>query len=196
MALDHIESAAGVRPIAYRAPGFSITKQSAWAFEVLARNGIVIDASIFPSSRAHGGIEDFPCGKPCILNTISGRSLKLFPMSYVTVMGRRFIFSGGGYFRLLPYQLLQLGFKRSEYVMTYFHPRDFDPDQPIIPGLSPYRRFKSYVGLGTSLSRLKRIALSGRLTCIESAVEGIDWDAVPRFSSHELFPAIEKVQVT
>ena len=191
MALDHIESAAGIRPIAYRAPGFSITKQSAWAFEILAKNGITIDASVFPSSRAHGGIEDFPCGKPCILSTFSGSTLKLFPMSYATVLGRRIIFSGGGYFRLLPYQALQLGFKRSEYVMTYFHPRDFDSDQPIIPGLSASRRFKSYVGLGTSLSRLTRIALNNRLISIGSAEEGIDWSNVPRFSSDNLFPALK-----
>ena len=31
--------------------------------------------------------------------------------------------------------------------MTYFHPRDFDPNQPILEGLSLKRKFKSYYNL-------------------------------------------------
>ena len=41
------------------------------------------------------------------------------------------VFSGGGYFRLLPEKiLLNLFKKNNEYIMTYFHPRDFDYEQP------------------------------------------------------------------
>ena len=40
---------------------------------------------------------------------------------------------------------------------TYFHPRDFEPDQPLLPGLGPMRRFKSYYGLGQSEAKLRAI---------------------------------------
>ncbi len=148
-ALERIEAATGIRPNAYRAPGFSITARSVWAFDILARNGIKIDGSIFPAPRAHGGLPSFPAGGPCLLETDNSRQLKIFPMSFGHVLGRRIVFSGGGYFRVLPYAALKRGFERASYVMTYFHPRDFDPEQPIVPGLSPIRRFKSYVGHDT-----------------------------------------------
>lgn len=189
MALDHIEAATGKRPTAYRAPGFSINAESTWAFDILARNGIEIDASVFPAPRAHGGLPGFPVGKPCLLELASGQQLKIFPMSYGMVLGRRLIFSGGGYFRLLPYSALKLGFNRSDYVMTYFHPRDFDPDQPIIPGLSWVRRFKSYVGLSTSLSRLERLAGKTDFICIDDAINKTDWAAVPKLALRDLFSA-------
>ena len=38
--------------------------------------------------------------------------------------------------------------------MTYFHPRDFDADQPMIPNLSLPRKFKSYYGITNSLKKL------------------------------------------
>ncbi|MBM2294572.1 polysaccharide deacetylase family protein [Sulfitobacter pseudonitzschiae] len=187
MALDHIEAATGIRPTAYRAPGFSITRESTWAFDILARNGIDTDASVFPALRAHGGLPGFPSGEPCHLETISGQHLKIFPMSYGRVFGRRIVFSGGGYFRLLPYSALKLGFDRSDYVMTYFHPRDFDPEQPIVPGLGPVRQFKSYVGLGTSLARLERLADKIDFISIGEAIIRTDWSSVPLLASGDLF---------
>ena len=59
-ATETIEQACGIRPYAYRAPGFSITDKTPWAWEILVRNGYKIDCSIFPASRAHGGLPNFP----------------------------------------------------------------------------------------------------------------------------------------
>ena len=42
------------------------------------------------------------------------------------------------------------------YVMSYFHPRDIDPGQPIIEELSLARRFKSYVNLKGSEYKLTK----------------------------------------
>ena len=41
--------------------------------------------------------------------------------------------------------------------MTYFHPRDFDAGQPMIPGLSIFRRFKSYYGIEISKGKLDNL---------------------------------------
>lgn len=188
-ALDRIESATSIRPKAYRAPGFSITSDSLWAFDILARNGIKIDGSVFPASRAHGGLPGFPTGEPCIFETESGREIKIFPMSYGLILGRRMVFSGGGYFRLLPYGVLKLGFDRSSYLMTYFHPRDFDPEQPIAPGLGPIRRFKSYVGLGGALSKLERLSRGADFLSIGAASEKTDWSKVHKIAADDLMRA-------
>ncbi|PKO87647.1 MAG: polysaccharide deacetylase [Betaproteobacteria bacterium HGW-Betaproteobacteria-10] len=176
-ALTAIEKATGVVPKAYRAPGFSITESCTWAFDVLARNGIETDCSIFPAARAHGGMQSFPMRTPCRISTGSGNVLKCFPLNFLKFAGRKLVFSGGGYFRLLPHPVLATAFRHSDYVMTYFHPRDFDPDQPAVPGLGRVRHFKSYVGIKGALGKLDRIAQQVSFKTLRDADAAIDWGA-------------------
>lgn len=156
-ATEAIERACGVRPIAYRAPGFSITNSQQWAFRVLSEQGYLVDCSIFPARRAHGGIPNFPSSGPCILENSNGSSLISMPINVIKFFNNKIIFSGGGYFRIFPLWALNRLFRSSPYVMTYFHPRDFDPFQPMVPGLSMARKFKSYVGLSGSEIKLKSL---------------------------------------
>jgi peptidoglycan-N-acetylglucosamine deacetylase len=179
--VDALEQAAGQRVRAYRAPGFSIVSSCEWAFEKLAEAGIEIDCSVFPAPRAHGGLPGWSLKGPATLKTAAG-SLKLFPMNVVRFFGRNLVFSGGGYFRLCPMRLLETLFARQDYIMTYFHPRDFDPDQPVLPGLSAARRFKSYVGLSSAMQKLERLLGQFSFEDLDSAERHIDWRAHPSFS--------------
>jgi peptidoglycan-N-acetylglucosamine deacetylase len=174
--LDTIEAATNYRPTAYRAPGFSITEDSTWAFDILARNGIDTDCSVFPARRCHGGLPMFSSGKPCRLETIEGRMLRIFPIGFQNIFGSRLVFSGGGYFRLTPKMLLKHWFDKADYAMAYFHPRDFDPYQPQIPGLSSIQRFKSYVGLKTALSKLESVMEFTQFIPLREAAERVDWN--------------------
>ncbi|NLD99567.1 MAG: DUF3473 domain-containing protein, partial [Fibrobacter sp.] len=160
----------------YRVPGFSIKKTNAWVLEILVESGIEIDSSIFPASRGHGGFEDFGSDTPVIIKTQAGK-LKEFPINTSLFLGRRIVFSGGGYFRLLPYSILYNFMKKSSYVMSYFHPRDFDPDQPLLPGLNFNRRFKSYYGISGALKKLSRIMSDFEFTDLRTAESMIDWFA-------------------
>ena len=63
--------------------------------------------------------------------------------------------------------------------MTYFHPRDFDPDQPIIPELNLFRKFKSYVGLRSSLLKLEKWVTDFHFIDLKSADNQINWSEVP-----------------
>ena len=107
--------------------------------------------------------------------------MKLLPINVVRVFGRGFVFSGGGYFRLCPAPVLENLFARHNYVMTYFHPRDFNSSQPVLPGLSATRRFKSYVGLKTAMNKLERLLKRFEFDDIASAEKRIDWRTAPRF---------------
>lgn len=158
----------------YRAPGFSIVPDTIWAMEELMRQGIVADASIFPASRAHGGYPSFPVDHPCIIEA-GGMQLYEFPLNTAKFFNHRVVFSGGGYFRLLPYKMIRKLTNRSSYVMSYFHPRDFDPEQKMLPGLSPLRMFKSYYGLHGSLGKLNRLINEFNFSDIGMAIEHIDW---------------------
>ena len=66
--------------------------------------------------------------------------------------------------------------RKSDYVMAYFHPRDFDPEQPRLK-LSINRHFKSYVGLKSSQAKLERWLKDYRFTSVENIY--IDWLTAP-----------------
>lgn len=172
-----LEDITGNKVRSFRAPGFSITEKNKWAFEVLHELGIEIDASVFPAGRAHGGLPSYKEAKPSILK-YNGIKLKEFPINTHYVFGKPLVFSGGGYFRLLPYNVIKSWTTNSDYVMTYFHPRDFDYQQPIIPGLSLSRRFKSYIGLKQCRSKLKQWINDFDFVDLDTANRQIDWDQV------------------
>ena len=75
-----IEDCTGKKVTSFRAPGFSITEKNKWAFEVLYELGITKDCSVFPASRAHGGLPEYNLAKPSPIK-YSGISLKEFPIN-------------------------------------------------------------------------------------------------------------------
>ncbi|MDB4401247.1 polysaccharide deacetylase family protein [Akkermansiaceae bacterium] len=176
--IKSLEDASGQKVRAYRAPGFSVKEENSWVFEELISAGIEVDCSIFPAKRSHGGFRRFGSDTPSLVKTEAG-VIREFPINTKKILGGNIIFSGGGYFRLLPELLLKYYIQRSDYVMTYFHPRDFDPGQPIIPGLSLARRFKSYYGLRGAQRKLEAILNSYDFISLAEAEKIIDWTNVP-----------------
>lgn len=175
---ESLEAVVGKPVRAYRAPGFSLIPGCEWAFDVLIEEGFEIDCSIFPAQRAHGGFSNFASAGPAMIETPAGR-IKALPMNTVEIAGRSMVFSGGGYFRLIPLRLLRYFWRRSSYTMTYFHPRDFEPDQPVLAGLGPVRRFKSYYGLGGAERKLRAIIDEFPFVNVAGAEKSIDWASVP-----------------
>jgi polysaccharide deacetylase family protein (PEP-CTERM system associated) len=172
--IKHLEDIIGKKVISYRAPGFSVKEENKWVFEMLIKFGIEIDCSIFPAKRAHGGFENFGVAVPCWID-IEGMRIKEFPINLSTFLGKSLIFSGGGYFRLLPYHIIKRLTKNSDYVMTYFHPRDFDPTQPMVPGLNYIRKLKSYYGLENALRKLEKLIKEEPFIDLKTADKQVDW---------------------
>jgi len=173
-----LEDVLGKKITMFRAPGFSIGSANPWAFEELCECGIEIDCSVFPATHGHGGFKEFGQAKPALVS-VNGKTIKEFPINLFSKYGKNFIFSGGGYFRLLPYPVLLALFKRSEYCMTYFHPRDFDAMQPMLPGLPLRRKFKSYYGLSSAFSKLEKLLKEFVFTDVRTAASKVDWDKAP-----------------
>lgn len=176
--IKSLEDITGKKVISYRAPGFSVKEENKWIFAELVKYGIEIDCSIFPAKRSHGGFESYGRAEPSLIN-IDGVMLKEFPINLYNIFGNNVIFSGGGYFRLLPYGMINYMMKRSNYVMTYFHPRDFDSDQPMINDLSRLRKFKSYYGLKGSMTKLEQLIEDFEFIDLTQAVSSIDWSQKP-----------------
>jgi polysaccharide deacetylase family protein (PEP-CTERM system associated) len=189
--IDILEQCTGKKVITYRVPGFSFTEKNTWVYDILIEHGIQFDSSIFPGERGHGGFSSLKSEHPFIIKTAHG-SLKEFPISLKKIWNRSLAFSGGGYFRLIPYFLLKYFFKQSPYVMTYFHPRDFDDTQPIIRGLPASRKFKSYVGLKAAFNKFSKLINDFRVTDIRSAVKQINWDKADVVEIGESTPKIQK----
>jgi len=173
-----IQDITGKKVKYFRAPGFSIRDENKWAFEVISEYGIEIDCSVFPAPRAHGGLPSYKEPLPSIIK-YNGITLKELPINYVNVLGRPIIYSGGGYFRMFPYFLIKKWTSQADYVMSYLHPRDFDPDQPVIKELSIARRFKSYVGLKGAERKLEQWLRDFEFIDVGTADKMIDWDNVP-----------------
>jgi polysaccharide deacetylase family protein (PEP-CTERM system associated) len=176
--IQTLEQHTGTKINCFRAPGFSITNATSWAIEILLENEISIDCSVFPAPRSHGGFEQFGSAKPSIIEC-NGMQLKEFPINTYRYFGKNLIFSGGGYFRLLPYSLIKNFTSHSDYVMTYFHPRDFDAKQPMVPGLNALRRFKSYYGLKHTEKKLKQWLSDYTFVDLKEADGLVDWSQVP-----------------
>jgi polysaccharide deacetylase family protein (PEP-CTERM system associated) len=176
--IDSLQSITGSKVSLYRSPGFSITKECSWAFEILIDSGIECDSSIFPARRNHGGIPGFPYAEPFKIE-INGYQLKELPMNIYKLGHLKIPFSGGGYFRLFPYSVIKHMSNQSQYLMTYFHPRDFDIHQPVIQDLSIVRKFKSYYGLAGAYKKLDRFLHDNEFIPVNEAIMAINWSNVP-----------------
>jgi polysaccharide deacetylase family protein (PEP-CTERM system associated) len=174
--IKSIEDVSGKKVTIYRSPGFSIKENCLWAFEILAEAGITIDCSIFPASRAHGGLPTISLSEPFKLYISNDVFLKEFPMSTYRIGPLRVVFSGGGYFRIFPYRAIKWFIRKSPYTMTYFHPRDFDPCQPLIKNLNTIRRIKSYYGLNSAFTKLTRLIEEFTFHSLDEADAIINWD--------------------
>ena len=163
----------------FRAPGFSIRESEAWAFETLGELGIKYDCSVFPAAHAHGGMPSFSTQGPALIRR-GGVELKEFPISFKTLMGKHLVFSGGGYFRLFPYSFIRRWSRESgDYMLSYLHPRDLDPGQPMIKSLPLTRKFKSYVGLKHAEAKLRKWVADFKFVDIPQADSMTDWANVP-----------------
>lgn len=178
--IESIEDLIGNKVKSYRAPGFSINSTNIWAFDELIKNGIEYDASVFPLERKFGGFKNLPENSPFIITSDFG-SIKEFPMNAHRLLNKKIVFSGGGFFRMLPTSMITKFIKKSDYVMTYLHPRDFDNKQPFNT-LSSSRHLKSRIGTSGAISKLEFLIENFKFIDIEQASELIQWESKKNIS--------------
>lgn len=151
--------------LGYRAPSFTITPKTMWAIDILTRNGIRYDSSVFPISyHPDYGVPDAP-----LSIYKHNDSLIEFPLTCVKIMGRTIPCCGGGYFRIFPYfvtrYLLRLCNGGGRPAIFYFHPWEIDPDQPRVK-LSWQKTFRHYFNLTKTFNRLDRLLSDFEFTSV------------------------------
>jgi polysaccharide deacetylase family protein (PEP-CTERM system associated) len=179
-----LEDVTGSPVRGFRAPTFSIVRQTAWALDVLRGCGFEYDSSIFPIRHDRYGIWDAP-RTPFRAVTRYGEMLELPPLT-LRAGGINLPVAGGGYFRLFPPPLVRAGIRqalrlRPGVAMLYFHPWEFDPDQPRLP-LGLLSRFRTYVGIRGSQARLRSLLKGGGFRRAIDVVGELKQQELPRFS--------------
>jgi polysaccharide deacetylase family protein (PEP-CTERM system associated) len=179
-----LEDNCGQRVEGYRAPSFSITPRSLWAFDVLVEEGYRYDSSVYPIHHDRYGIPDAPRHAYAVRGG-AGTLLEV-PGSTVRIGALNLPIGGGGYFRLLPYSWTRWGIgllNRVEHrpAIFFLHPWEIDPDQPRLPGgLLP--RFRHYRNLHRTEVRLRRLLEEFRFGPMRGLVNGHSDDSPPRHS--------------
>jgi polysaccharide deacetylase family protein (PEP-CTERM system associated) len=165
-----LEDTAGKQVSGYRAPSFSIKRNSLWAYEVLAELGFRYDSSIFPIRHPSYGWPRAP-RFPFSIRTPSGPIME-FPLATLEMGGARAPIGGGAYFRLLPYwytswALRYVNLREARAACVYLHPWELDSAQPRMRG-NPSAWLRHYFGLGGARAKLSRLLAEFAMQSLES----------------------------
>ena len=158
-----LEQISGVAVRGYRAPTYSITGRSLWAFDLLIEEGYGYDSSVFPVYHDTYGIPDAPRFPYTVRRAVG--SIEEFPLTTLPLQlaGLRYQLpiAGGGYLRLLPAALIKWGIgcindSERQPTVLYLHPWEIDPDQPRIEA-GWKSRFRHYNNLHKTEAKLRHL---------------------------------------
>ncbi len=166
-----LEDITGQAVQGYRAPSFSIDNSNSWAFDVLREAGHRYSSSVYPVQHDHYGIPDAPRFpyEAC-------PGLTEVPIATTRLLGRNLPAGGGGFFRLAPYGLSRWALDRVNAIdrrpaTFYIHPWEIDPSQPRVAGISLKTRFRHYINLDKTESRLAQLLRDFRWGRVDEVFE-------------------------
>lgn len=161
---DLLQGITGQPVLGYRAPSWSVTKETPWIYPVLKELGFRYDASVFPVKTFLYGIPD----APRFAYRASDGMFEV-PTSTVSIAGKNIAFSGGFYFRALPGLAIEAGIRavnrEGHPAVVYLHPREIDPAQPRLE-LPLKEALIHYVGIRGAARKLEGLLRSHRFTSI------------------------------
>lgn len=127
-----IEELTGRRPRGYRAPAFSITSRSPWAFTTLAHEGFTYDSSQHESFA----VRDHIAPEQAAPHRLRQADLWEFPVAVWRPGRLRLPVGGASYWTATPIPLVLRGLADAgPFPALYLHPHELDP-APLRPQLS------------------------------------------------------------
>jgi polysaccharide deacetylase family protein (PEP-CTERM system associated) len=162
--------------LGHRASNFTVVRDTLWALEILAKNGIHYDSSVFPIARKRYGIPTYPQRYPHTLRMPDGRALIELPLSTTKLGNKLLPVAGGGYFRLYPYNITQAYIEKTNLrgmpAMVYLHPWELDVDQARY-FLGATKTFQHYVNLESTERKLDRLLDRFSFGSIKQGLPGV-----------------------
>jgi polysaccharide deacetylase family protein (PEP-CTERM system associated) len=175
LAVKAVESAGINTPVlGYRAPSYSLTPETSWAWEVLADKGFRYDASVFPQWRHDGGWPGAP-SRP--YKPLEGRDFWEVPISVGKIGPFKTVFSAGGYFRLIPGKVILTNLERLNQtgvpVIFMVHPKDVDPGTPAT-SRNLYSILRQKLHTGSTFEKVKKVLKNFDFTTMLDIVEELE----------------------
>ena len=161
--LDAIKACTKEPVIGFRAPILSLTPETAWAHDVLAKLGFKYSSSVLPGKNPLYGWPDF--GN--VARMVNG--LMEVPVTLAKAGPLVVPIGAGTYFRCLPKGMVRRAFERcagrGEAIVGYFHPYDIDTAQERVMsrGVKRSRLMNAllYVNRGRTIERLESLLARG-----------------------------------
>lgn len=125
---DYIHDLCGVEVKGFRAPVFSLTKNTTWVLDSIKQLGFVYSSSVLPGGNPLYGFPDAPKHPFKWDNGIIELPTPIHNIGPLSLP-----FLGGIYFRYIPLYLIELfinSMKSEVLPWIYCHPHDFDFKQP------------------------------------------------------------------
>ncbi len=153
-----LEKITGKKVKGYRAPQFTVMKETLWALDVLTKLGMEYDSSVFPVKTPLYGLPESPLF-PYTVERGPGKGLVEIPLTVyeAPVAGKRIPVAGGFYFRFFPYFFISHALKKlnkkDKVAVCYLHPWELDPGKPRVDGLKWYH----YYHLSSTEAKFRRL---------------------------------------
>lgn len=153
-----LEDVSGTRVLGVRAPNFSISDE---VLDAMAHAGYWYDSSFFAlrAHRRYGRLSGEVDPDQAVVEVRPG--LLELPMSRVRIARVALPWSGGAYFRLIPYRAFRAGVARrlsgQSWFMFYLHPWELDAGERAPANLPWLRRLRAYAGRRRMRTDLRRL---------------------------------------
>jgi polysaccharide deacetylase family protein (PEP-CTERM system associated) len=173
---DRLEQVAGSEVRGVRAPNFSISDV---VLDLIAEAGYRYDSSYFGFEQhdRYGKLSAaIPPGEPV---TEVRPGLLEIQMTRVAIASAQVPWTGGAYFRLIPYPVFRWGvakhLRSNPWFTFYFHPWELDPDEVPPSGMPRTLRFRAYTGRRRTRRDLRRILVEFGSSRIDEALRDLGY---------------------
>jgi peptidoglycan-N-acetylglucosamine deacetylase len=164
--ISEISAVTGERVLGFRAPEWSVRKNTLWMLDLLKKHGLLYDSSMVPLTRM--GSRDFPL-YPSRFETEYGKIWE-FPLTTTRVFRENVPFSGGLPLRISPYfyvcEMIRTLNRRGRSAMVYIHPWEFDTEQPRID-LPLSRKFMHYFNIKSTPRKVEGLLRNFRFAPVK-----------------------------
>ena len=165
----------GQRPVGFRAPQWSLSERTPWAFKILSEEGYLYDSSLNPLPFVGNSRNSRTAYR------LEGEGTGLWeipPMVTKSWMGN--LPTGGGWgFRFFPFRMIcstiETLNRKHHSAVLYLHPRELDPAGPRLD-LPSLKRFVSYGTRTDATTRLSELFRRYRFITLKELVD--EWQHV------------------
>ena len=161
----------------FRAPSFSLNKNSSWAIDLLEKNNYVYDSSVMPAKTSlyglpHAQKTPYKITSTSLENNSDNGKIIEFPIMVSKILGKTIPVGGGFYLRTLPFKLIKNSFKQYEKNeipgVFYIHSWELTPKYMPKIKLSTKDSFITYHNIDSAYEKMNKLLSLYEFTSFEN----------------------------